>query len=503
MRNYLKLFKILCLTSFCSLATIGCSKDKVTEPIDSDIYINGNAINFENGGGSVDLSLLSVENGIMLQVVSQDDEIIYINGEEVKDSLYVDVSEIKRNDVLDIDVVKDDKKISYAVNLMPSTFPDFTTEGESTTDGDFYLSTYDLSDNYIFKLNNQGDLIFYKAITKIDEDGNEVSTNGLDFRKQYTSNGEIRYTYMPYIEDAFADGDCIGINPGKVMVMDEDYHVIDEILYLDENGDEILIDPHGFIWIDEGHYIVTAYKQALVDAPEELGAVDNLVDVAALYIQEVKDGEILWEFSTIDYPEFLYESSSIDWSASTSMCYDYAHFNSMSIDQDNNLLVSLRNVDSIVKISREDGSLIWQLGGKYDEFGLSDEQLFSRQHSIIVTEDGSYMMFDNANVAVRGGNSEYSSVIRLSVDEDDKRVTDFIRYQVVDYYSNYMGAIREIDSENSVYLWSVGGNSTADIETPPEWSMVEYSEVDGKVSYNFCFRFAEGSRRLYCSNKCD
>ena len=58
-----------------------------------------------------------------------------------------------------------------------------------------------------------------------------------------------------------ADGDCSGINPGCVVVMDENYEVIDEIYYLDENGDEMLIDPHGFIWIDDGHYIVAAYKQ--------------------------------------------------------------------------------------------------------------------------------------------------------------------------------------------------------------------------------------------------
>ena len=73
-----------------------------------------------------------------------------------------------------------------------------------------------------------------------------MSTNGLDFRKQYNSDGEIRYTYMPYLEDSFADGDCSGINPGCVVVMDENYEVIDEIYYLDENGDEMLIDPHGF-----------------------------------------------------------------------------------------------------------------------------------------------------------------------------------------------------------------------------------------------------------------
>ena len=224
--------------------------------------------------------------------------------------------------------------------------------------------------------------------------------------------------------------------------------------------------------------------------------------MAVLYIQEIKDGEVLWEFCSTDYEQFYYESNSVTWSASLDVCYDYMHFNSMSFDTDGNLLVSCRHLDAIIKISTEDGSLIWQLGGEYDDFGLTDDQLFSYQHSIILTEDGEYMIFDNANTAVNAGDAESSSVIRLSVDEESMTVTSFVRYTVLDYFSNYMGAIRELDGENAVYLWSVGGNYSIDSETPPEWSMIEYTEVDGEVTYTFCFSYDSGTGRLYAANKC-
>lgn len=476
--------------------------EPTAESVDTVIYINGRAVDFAEEGNT-DLPLLSVENGITVQVIKSGNEQVTVNEALVDDSVYLDIAAITRDGVIEIGIEDGDTVTTHRVNLMPSAFLDYTTEGESATDGDFYLSTYDLSTNYIFKLNNQGDLIFYKTITKTDSNGNEVNTNGLDFRKQYTSSGEVRYTYMPYLEDAFADGDCAGINPGCVVVMDENYNVIDEIYYTDENGDAILIDPHGFIWIDEGHYILTAYKQEIVEVPEELGATDNRADLAVLYIEEIKDDEVLWEFSSADYSQFLSESNSVTWSASTERCYDYVHFNSMSIDADGNLLVSCRHLDAILKISRTDGTLMWQLGGDYDDFGLTDEQLFSYQHSIILTDDGSYMLFDNANTAVSAGDAAYSSVIRLTVDEETMTVTDFVRYQVVEYFSIYMGAIREVDSENSVYLWSVGGNYSTDSKTPPEWSMVEYTEAEnGEISHNFRFRFNNGSRRLYCANKC-
>ena len=125
------------------------------------------------------------------------------------------------------------------------------------------------------------------------------------------------------------------------------------------------------------------------------------------------------------------------------------------------------------------------------------------QHSIIMTESGGYMLFDNADAANWAGEADTSSVIRLTVDEENMTITDFVRYSVLDYFSNYMGAIRELDAENSVYLWSVGGNYSIDSNTPPEWSMIEYTETGGDVLYNFCFRFDDGTRRLYCSNKCE
>ncbi len=464
------------------------------------IYINGHAVTFSEEGNT-DLPLLTVEKGITVQAVKAGAEEVSVNGQTVEDSVFLDIQSITSDDVLEFEIKEGDSVTKHTVSLLPSTFPAYTTEGQGATDGNYYLTTYDLENNYIFKLNNSGELIFYKKITRT-EDGNEISTNALDFRKQYTPDGQIRYTYMPYLEGAFADGDCAGINPGGLVIMDENYDVLDTVYYIDENGEDVHIEPHGSIWIDDGHYILAAYKRETVDVPEDLGAQNNTADLAVLYIEEIKDGEVLWEFNSADHDEFLYQCGIVPWQASMQQCYDYVHFNSMSIDKDDNLVVSLRHQHTIIKISRTDGSLIWQLGGNGDEFGLTDEQKFSYQHSIIVTDDGSYMIFDNANTAENNGTADYSSVVRLKVDEQNKTVTEFKRYNVVDFFSNYMGAIREIDSENAVYLWSVGGNYETDTKEPPMWSMVEYTENgDEGIQYNFCFRFDDAPRRLYCANK--
>ncbi|MCD7758008.1 MAG: aryl-sulfate sulfotransferase [Clostridiales bacterium] len=461
----------------------GCASGSQTSG-ETTLYLNGQPLTLTEGE-AIDLDLLSVENGITVTASRAGNETITVNGTELEDELYLDITAITRDETIELTISDGDSAGTYTVNLMPSTFGDYTTTGESQTDGDFYLSTYDEDVNYIFKLDNSGNLIFYK----------ETGDNALDFRKVYNSDGEVRYTYLQYLENSFCG--ISGINPGCVVVMDEAYNVIDELYYQTSDGEERMIDPHGFIYLDDGHYILTSYEDVVVeDIPEDLAADGNSAYLAVLYVQEVQDGEVLWEFCSQDYEQFLYATTEVTWAESNDACYDYMHFNSMYIDNDDNLLISCRNINSILKLSRETGELIWILGGTEDEFELTDDQLFSKQHSIIVTEDGSYMIFNNANDQVAAGSADSSSVVRFRVDEDTRTVTEYEKYET-GFYSNYMGAIRELDSDAGIYLWSVGGSYTGAI---PEYSMVEYSETDGIL---FTFRFDEGYCRLYCANKCE
>ena len=462
--------------------SISGSEEASGEP---GIYINGNRIDLTEDGGSIDLDLLSVEDGITVSAVKEGEEEISVNGEEYTDPVTLDVSAITRDETIDIEITDDTGTVDYTINLMPSSFLDYTTEGESQTAGDYYLTTYDEEVNYIFKLDNQGNLIFYK----------ETGENALDFRKQYNSDGEVRYTYLQYLENSFCG--IGGINPGCVVIMDENYDVIEEVYYQTSDGEEIMIDPHGFIYIDDGHYILAAYEDIVVEEiPEDLGAQDDSAYLAVLYIQEIQDGEVIWEFCSQDYEKFFSATTAVTWETSMEECSDYMHFNSMYIDNDDNLLISCRNINSIIKVSRQTGELIWVLGGSEDEFGLTEDQIFSRQHSIIVTDDGSYMLFNNANEEVEAGKTEVSSIIKLKVDEETMTVTEYSKTDT-EFFSNYMGAIRELDSENGIYLYSAGGDYTGGI---PEYSMIEYSETEG---YLFTFRFNEGNRRLYCANKCE
>ena len=61
---------------------------------------------------------------------------------------------------------------------------------------------------------------------------------------------------------------------------------------------------------------------------------------------------------------------------------DHSHPNSVDKASDGDLLLSGRHTDTIYKISTEDGSIVWRLGGKQSDFELGPGVKFSRQHDI-------------------------------------------------------------------------------------------------------------------------
>ena len=117
------------------------------------IYINGQAVTFSEEGNT-DLPLLTVEKGITVQAVKAGSEEISVNGQTVEDSVFLDIPSITSDDVLEFEITEGDTVTKHTVSLLPSTFPAYTTEGQGTTEGDYYLTSYDLENNYIFKLNN-------------------------------------------------------------------------------------------------------------------------------------------------------------------------------------------------------------------------------------------------------------------------------------------------------------------------------------------------------------
>ena len=421
---------------------------------------------------NIDLTTFNSEKDIVIRKVSGIAN-IKVNGHKLKkhEELNLGKIEINKDSKLIIDVTYiTGRKVQFTVNTLPSSFPAYSVEGESEYEGDYYMSTYsfDYDDiHYIFKLDKNGKIKYYKKTNMV----------AFDFRKEKNSNGQIRYMYLEATQDNFEG--TTSLLPCDLVVLDENYKEIDRINYTNQDGTDLSLENHTYIYLDDNHYILATYENRKKEIDGE-----NLY-VSDCLIEEIKDGKILWEFNSGDYPEFYKYSTkeNLDYSVPYQ---DYIHINSMEIDKnDGNLICSFRNIDSVLKISRSNGSLIWILGGPKDEFGLSEKQKFSKQHSAISIGNNTILLYDNGNA------NEKSRILKIKLNPQTKTVEEYTEYDT-ELYANMMGSVRVIDETNQTYLICYGGGNYK------KYSVEEIDYSTGETKFKFTFVF---NRKMYNANK--
>ena len=118
------------------------------------------------------------------------------------------------------------------------------------------------------------------------------------------------------------------------------------------------------------------------------------------YLLEVtKDGRTVWEWRTWDhldpqeYPIPFVQNQRSEWT----------HANSVSELADGNLLVSFRNISTVVKIDRKSGRVVWKLGAPP----------LAGQHAPVELPNGNILVFDNGPIRL-DQTFPFSRVIELN-----------------------------------------------------------------------------------------
>lgn len=477
--SFLIILSYLCFITIKNKASINVMDTLSININGSDILLQGegeyNSLNVDQLSSTTS-NKLTINNINNIEKIKIDDKEIELHKE-----VNFNVEQISKDKKIKISVLyKGKNKYSnYYINSYSTVFPAYEVSANSPYEGEYYLTTHNEKHNYIFKLDNDGNLIFYK----------KVESNPFDFKKIVTEDNKIRYGYLVVDKDSERISG-VGYSPTKLVIMDENYNEINTIKMSEYNEIEegSSLENHDFIYLDDNHYILSSYQVVTPNnIPEELSK-GNETQVVAQVLQEVKDNEVIWQWVSTDYEELYYMSEEYNtFSEESDTPLDYVHFNSITIDpNDNNFICSFRNTDSVVKLDRESGEILWILGGKYDEFGLTKEQLFSRQHHVRITEEGYLTIYDN------GVENEDSRAIKIKIDEKNKTITDFKEYDVDKFYK-YTGSVQEIDSENEVFLIGVGTQVGVD----QDLVAMEKNYSTGEVYFKFSFNSGENLYRCY------
>jgi hypothetical protein len=177
--------------------------------------------------------------------------------------------------------------------------PDVTiVKDNNPVKGTIFVSPYDANDP------STGQII------KLDEHGNTLSVlktdaQAMNFEK-WVINGATRYSYVEH-DPSGPHIAGLGYIPGHAVVLDSNLNPIAKYYLLPSmltKADTNLLDSHDFILLGDGHYIAEAYYVKNVsNIPDSLHPAKQ-VKVVAPIVQEVLNGEVVWQWTTTDFPEF-------------------------------------------------------------------------------------------------------------------------------------------------------------------------------------------------------
>lgn len=388
------------------------------------------------------------------------------------DVVSVNLTELSVDNYISINVSNSEFEETYLITTLHEKI-DYTVSGE----GDLY---------YYFDYND--------AAVKTDNLGNPLTfimTDFIrDFRK-YEFDGKTYYSYLERAQE-YDNIDVVGAAHMRLIITNDKYQEIDRVEYL-ISGDDIInnhsIENHEYQVLGLGHYIVSAYSAQDVDnVPSDYTSNDDgTASVVAAVFQEINDGELVFEFISSDYPEF-YELSTDRNDFGNEIYQDYMHQNSIFIDpSDDNYIVSFRSLDSVVKIDRTTGEIIWILGGEGDMFGIKTKQRFSRQHFATISIDGTLTIYDN------GVSSEQSRILEFTLDEENLTIESLNKFSIDGYYGSIRGSVIRTNSDEDIFLtaWGFTQSNKAimtEYNFTTDEKIIEFYDNTGDVCRNYRIR---------------
>lgn len=151
--------------------------------------------------------------------------------------------------------------------------------------------------------------------------------------------------------------------------------------------------------------------------------------------------------------------------------FDFFHINSVDKTETGDYIISARYMHAVVCISGKTGEILWQLGGKNNEFeDLNRATEFSWQHHVTWQGNNTITLFDNHANNVFHSASAHSKGMIISLDMEKKTATLLQKFVHPDEILNV--------SQGSVQIIPESGNVLVGFGNSPTY--VEYSP-DGKV----------------------
>jgi hypothetical protein len=290
----------------------------------------------------------------------------------------------------------------YSVDLKPQGFPDYEVTSSGATPGHLhipsgpYLLIFDMATGGLLAWRNLGG------------GGAQV----IDFRRWDLPGGLTRFTYL---------------RNGSAFVLDEALRPLrTHQMVVTARNPSPSTGRHDLQLLGDNHIILQSFVTKRVqNVPAWLNPADGGANVEAPYVQEQRDGGLVWELDGSEFPELYALSRSGNSFAQVMPPQNYAHNNAFRYDVDaGTMVMSFRNLDTILHVDVRGQRILWRLGGELPDGGFPDSfatpvaQRPVRQHTAYLEAPNVLSVFDNRD----GGPSRLTT---YTLDPDAGRIVNF------------------------------------------------------------------------------
>lgn len=284
---------------------------------------------------------------------------------------------------------------------------------------------------------------------------------------------------------------ALRLNPNVdtgVIVLDSSYNETGEIYC--KNG--LAPSQHEHLFFPDGTKWFSIYDwQAGWNLEPFGGSPSATVNVS--WIQELDaNNNVIFEWRSDDHFQVNEATPDINLGTNT---VDPWHINSIFKDTDGKLIVSLRNMDRIVKINPSNGSIVWQWGGlksTYNEITTTGDPNggFSHQHNVHRIDNGHILMFDNGNSQPSPNQRSQPKEYILDETNLTASCTWFYTHPQVNGFNMYtrnQGSVHRLPNGNTIIGYGL----------PDKQGLPNGTEIDANKNIVWEFRFKDSTEFTY------
>ncbi len=249
--------------------------------------------------------------------------------------------------------------------------------------------------------------------------------------------------------------------------------------------------------LPDGRILVLATAEEImtdVQGPGEVNVVGDVILVLDANVQ------VVWTWYGFDHLDPR-QAAILDEKCSIGSCppiylaaegNDWTHANSAQLAADGSIIVSVRHLDTVIKVNYAngsgDGAILWTLGKDGDFFleSTAAEPWFSHQHDAALLPDGTLLLFDNGNVRHGADPSATSRGQIIALDESSRSARLLMNADLGAYHFALGSA--HVLAEGTFHFgagWILPGDRAAAIEVDGTGAIWYSADIDRPIYRSF------------------